>query len=162
MDYFVSTSLSQLEEMVDKERNPAIKLKLLAIWHKKKGKSERSISSILRIPRSTVGYLVRKFRKQGIKGLYRKHGSGGHNRYLTKEQEKQLQKKLSEHPMTSKEVLVYINDKYGKKYHPNSIPRLMKRLGQALITPRPRHYKANPRSGWAFKGHIKKVEAMEG
>ena len=100
--------------------------------------------------------------KGGIKGLHRKSGSGGHNKYLTTVQEKQLQQKLKKEPMIAREVLVYINEEFGKKYHPNSISRLMKRLNQSLITPRPRHYKANPRSGWAFKGHIKKDQKMGG
>jgi len=50
----------------------------------------------------------------------------------------------------------FISKKYGAQYHPLYIYRLLRRLEQSLITPRKRHYKANPRSGWAFKGHIKK------
>jgi transposase len=80
---------------------------------------------------------------------------------LTKEQEKELQDNLKKQPMTAKEVLVLIAKKYRKQYHPKSIPRLLRRLDQSLITPRKRHYKANPRSGWAFKGHIKKVGNLE-
>ena len=161
MDHFVSTSLSRLEDMLDGEKNAATRQKLLVVWHKKKGETERSIGNMLRLPRSTVGYWIRRFRQKGIKGLYRKPGSGGQNRYLTKEQEKRLQDKLKKESMTTKEALVYINKEFGKKYHPNSMPRLLKRLGQSLITQRKRHYKANPRSGWAFKGHIKKAVFVE-
>lgn len=161
MDYFVSTSLSKLEKMIEKEKDAAIRQKLLVVWHKKRGETERDIEDILLVPRSTVGYLIRKFKKEGIKSFQRKPGSGGHNKYLTKEQEKELQVDLKKQPMTTKEVLVRIAKKYKKRYHPNSIPRLLRRLGQSLITPRKRHYKANPRSGWAFKGHIKKVGNLE-
>ena len=161
MDYFVYTSLSKLERMIKKEKDAAIRQKLLVVWNTKRGTTERDIEDILLIPRSTAGYLVRTFKKEGIKGFQRKTGSGGHNRYLTKEQEKELQANLKEQPMTTKEVLVRIAKKCKKKYHPNSIPRLLRRLGQSLITPRKRHYKANPRSGWAFKGHIKKVGNLE-
>lgn len=161
MDYFALKTVSDLEKMVDNEKNPAIKLKLLVVWHKKRGEKERYISSITRVPRATVGYWVRQFRKYGIKGLRRKPGAGGQNRYLTKQQEHQLRNKLKQQPMTSREVWTYIKENFGREYHPNSIPRLLRRLGQSLITPRPRNYKANPRSGWAFKGHIKKVEFVE-
>ncbi|NJD78764.1 MAG: transposase [Candidatus Methanoperedens sp.] len=147
MDYFASTSFSKLEKMIEKEKGAAIRQKLLVVWHKKRGATERDIEDILLVPRSTVGYLVRKFKKEGIKGFQRKPGSGGHNKYLTKEQEKELQVDLKKQPMPTKEVLVRIAKKYKKQYHPNSIPRLLKRLGQSLITPRKRHYKANPRSG---------------
>jgi transposase len=161
MDYFVSTSLLKLERMIEEEKDAAIRQKLLVVWHTKRGSTERNIEDILLIPRSTVGYLVRKFKKEGIKGFQRKPGSGGHNKYLTKEQEKELQADLKEQPMTTKEMLVRISKKYKKRYHLNSMPRLLRRLGQSLITPRKRHYKANPRSGWAFKGHIKKVGNLE-
>ncbi len=122
MDYFASTSFSKLEKMIEKEKDAAIRQKLLVVLHKKRGATERDIEDILLVPRSTVGCLVRKFRKEGIKGFQRKPGSGGHNKYLTKEQEKELQADLKEQPMTTKEVLVRIAKKYKKKYHPNSIP----------------------------------------
>ncbi len=35
MDYFVSTSLSKLERMIEKEKDAAIRQKLLVVWHKK-------------------------------------------------------------------------------------------------------------------------------
>jgi len=163
MDYFASTSLSKLEEMIDAEKDATMRQKLLIVWHKKTGKTEKEIKEILLVPKSTVGYLVRKFRKDGILGFKRKRipGSGGQNRYLTKDQEKELKDMLALRPMNTKEILVHIKENYRKQYHPNSLSRVLKRLDQSLITPRKRHYKANPRSAWAFKGHIKKAEAME-
>ncbi len=72
MDYFASTSLSKLERMISAERDAALRQKLLVVWHKKIGKTEREIKEILLVPKSTVGYLVRKFRKDGILGFERK------------------------------------------------------------------------------------------
>ncbi len=162
MDYLRKTSLSDLERMIDNERDPTIKNKLLVVWHKKQGKTEEQVESILRVPRSTVGHIVRTFKLLGIRGFVRKtDGVGGQNKYLTKQQEKQLQEKLEKQPMTTKEAWIYIKDNFGKEYHPNSIPRLLRRLGQSLITPRPRHYQANPKSESAFRGHIKKVKFVE-
>ena len=157
MDYLASTILKRLERMMESQKQPAIKQRLLIIWHKKNGESHRSIGRMLRMPQSTVNDYVQRFRRYGINGLQRKPGSGGNNRYLSKYQERELAGKLEEHPMTTKETLVYIKEMYGKQYHPNSIQRFLRRIGQSLITARPRHYKANPRSGWAFKGHIKKA-----
>lgn len=155
-DHFESMRRFRLGEMIDKEKDEKIRQKLLVFWHMKGGMSERHIEKMLRIPRTTIGLWVRKFRKDGTNSFKRKAGSGGHNRYLTKEQEKELQEHLRANPSATKETLVFISNEYGKKYHPIYIYQLLKRLKQALITPRKRHYKANPRSGWAFKGHIKK------
>ena len=135
MDYFASTSLLKLEKMIKEEKDAIVRQKLLVVWHKKRGATVRYIEDILLIPKSTVLYLIQKFRKEGIEGIQRKPGSGGHNRYLTKEQEKELKADLKKQPMTTKEVLVRVARKYRKRYHPKSIPRLLRRLGQSLITP---------------------------
>ena len=115
MNYLISINISTLKEMIKEEKDVEIRLKLLVVWHKKQGATERHIADILLIPRSTVGYLIRKFKKEGIKGFQRQKGSGGHNRYLTKEQEKELHENLKKNPMTTKEVLVYINENYKKQ-----------------------------------------------
>jgi len=156
MDYFDSLSLSKLEKLLDEEKEAIVRQKYLVFWHTKNGESEREIEKILRVPRSTIGFWIRKYRKEGIRSFKRKPGSGGYNRYLTKEQEIELQNHIKECPSNTKELLVFISKKYGAQYHPLYIYRLLRRLEQSLITPRKRHYKANPRSGWAFKGHIKK------
>ena len=40
MDYFVYTSLSKLERMIKKEKDAAIRQKLLVVWHTKRGTTE--------------------------------------------------------------------------------------------------------------------------
>jgi transposase len=162
MDYLASTTIKEFEELYRNEKNADVKHRLLMCMHRKEGRSYKKISEMLKTPKTAIYNWVQRFTGGSIIGLHRKPGSGGYNRHLTKIQEKQLQDKLKKEPMTSKGVLVYIKQEFNERYHPNSIPRLMRRLGYSLITPRKRHYKANPRSGWAFKGHIKKVERMEG
>ncbi len=161
MDYLASTPLKELETLYRKEKDANVKMRLLMVIHRKQGKDYRDIGDILRISAAKAHLWVHRFSENGIAGIGRKEGSGGSNRYMTAEQEQQLRDKLKQQPMTSKEVMSYIYDNFGKLYHPNSVPRLLRRLGQSLITPRPRNYKANPRSGYAFKGHIKKVAFME-
>lgn len=161
MDYLTSTNLKELEGLYKNEKDADVKHRLLMCIHRKEEKSYGEIGEILKTPKTVVYRWIKRFVIGGVTGLRRKPGSGGHNRHLTKIQEKQLQDKLKKEPMTAREVLVYISNEFRKKYHPNSISRLMKRLNQSLITPRPRDYRANPRSGWAFKGHIKKDHAME-
>jgi hypothetical protein len=53
MDYFASTSLSKLKEMIFAEKDAAMRQKLLVVWHKKTGKTEREIKEILLVPKST-------------------------------------------------------------------------------------------------------------
>ena len=161
MDYLDSMSLKELETLYRKEKDGSVKLRLLMVIHRKQGRNYRDIGDILRVSAAKAHFWAQRFSAMGIKGLQRKRREKAHNRYLTAEQEQLLKEKLKQQPMTSREVRVYIKDSFGKLYHPNSIPRLLRRLGQSLITPRPRNYRANPRSGRAFKGHIKKVAFVE-
>ncbi|MFQ6010532.1 MAG: winged helix-turn-helix domain-containing protein [Candidatus Aenigmatarchaeota archaeon] len=156
MDYFASTSVLELERLIDSERDNTIRQRLLIMWHTKKGATQREIEGMFRMPQSTVNDWIQRFRRHGIKGLYRKPGSGGHNRYLTRKQEKGLVRKLKHTPMTTKMVGAYIRERYGKEYHPNSISRLLRRLGSSLITARPRHIEADTEKQEAFREHIKK------
>ncbi len=75
--------------------------------HRKEKKSYGEISEILKTPKIVVHRWVQRFTREGIKGLHRKLGSDGHNKYLTETQEKQLREKLKKEPMAAKEVLVY-------------------------------------------------------
>jgi len=161
MDYLESNSLRELETLYRKEKDANVKLRLLMVIHRKQGRDYRDIGDILRISAAKAYFWVCRFSEMGIDGLQRKRREMAHNRYLTAEQEQMLMDKLKQQPMTSREVRVYINDSFGRLYHPNSVPRLLRRLGQSLITPRPRNYRANLRSGYAFKGHIKKVDFVK-
>ncbi len=128
-DHFESIRRFRLGEMIDKEKDEKTRQKLLVFWHIKGGLSERDIEKMLRIPRATIGLWVRKFRKDGTKSFKRKTGSGGHNRYLSDEQEKALQERLKANPSSTKDMRIFISNEYGKQYHPISIYRLLGRLG---------------------------------
>jgi len=161
MDHLVSTSLRELEAMYRKEKDSSVKMRLLIVIYRKEGSDFRRIGKTLRISAAKACNWTNRFSRQGVDGLGREPGSGGHNRYLTKEQESLFRDSLKTQPMTSREARAYIRDNFGKNYHPNSMPRLLRRLGQSLITPRPRNCMANPRSGHAFRGHIKKAVFVE-
>lgn len=161
MDYLVSTSLKELKAMYKREKDGSVKMRLLMVMHRKTGRDFRSIGAMLMVSTGKVHYWVERFAQHGPGGLHRKNDNMRHNNYLTDEQERELKNLLKMQPMTSREVWACINENFGKSYHPNSIPRLLRRLGQSLITTRPRNCRANPRSGWAFKGHIKKAVFVE-
>jgi hypothetical protein len=74
MDYFASTSLSKLKKMIDAEKDatikPTIKQKLLVVWHKKKGETEKGIEEILLVPKSVgtkiyCGIFGQKVQREG-------------------------------------------------------------------------------------------------
>ena len=142
MDYLESTSINQLEEMYKHEKNPKVKTKLLMVIHKKHGKTNEKIGEMTLTPMSTVRDQIRNFRDRGINGLRRRHG-GGNPGYLTNNQKQKLIRYIETSTPTSREINTYIQNKFGKSYHPFSIPRLLRNMGFSRITPRKQHYKTD-------------------
>ncbi len=66
MDYFASTSLSKVNKMINAEKDATIKQKLLVVWHKKKGETEKEIEEILLVPKSTVSTSLKNLAKSLI------------------------------------------------------------------------------------------------
>ena len=142
MDYFKSSSLKQLEQMYKQEKDPKAKTKLLVVIHKKEKKKLKDTAESLKIDVSTITRTVSRFRKEGLKGLYRKH-AGGNPGYLTDNQKQQLIKHIEENSPTSREINQYIQTNFGKSFHPFAMPKFLRSLDFSRITPRKQHYKTD-------------------
>ena len=155
MDYFKSISLKQLEQMYKKEKDPIVKTKLLVVIHKKEMKKHKDITNSLKISDRTIKRIVKRFRKEGKQGLYRKHG-GGNPCYLTDSQKQQLMKHIEENSPTSRQINQYIQDNFGKSFHPFALPKFLRRLDFSRITPRKQHYKTDKSKQEEWKSVFKK------
>ncbi len=76
VNYLEATDISELKEIIENEDNDAIRLKLLAVWHKKTGKSESEIGDILQISKSAVHSSIKNFKEGGVKRLKEKTKRG--------------------------------------------------------------------------------------
>jgi len=155
MDYLKSTSLKKLEQLYKEEKDPKVKTKLLVVIHKKENKKLDTIAETFRINLSTVTRTIKRFRKEGLKGLYRKH-AGGNPSYLTDNQKQQLIKHIEENTPTSRGINQYIQDNFGKSYHPFALPKFLKSLDFSRITPRKQHYKTDKAKQKEWKSVFKK------
>ena len=155
MDYLKSTSLKKLEQLYKEEKDPKVKTKLLVVIHKKENKKLHTIAETFRIKLSTVTRTIKRFRKEGLKGLYRKH-AGGNPSYLTDNQKQQLIKHIEENTPTSRGINQYIQDNFGKSYHPFALPKFLKSLDFSRITPRKQHYKTDKAKQKEWKSVFKK------
>ena len=155
MDYFKSTSLKQLEQMYKQEKDSNVKTKLLVIIHKKEKKKHKDITKALKVSDSQIKRIIRRFRKKGKEGLYRKEGSGNPG-YLTDRQKQKLIEYIEQEHPTSRQINQYIDDNFDKSYHPFSIPRLLRRLRFSKITPRKKHYKSDKAKQEEWKQIFKK------
>ena len=155
MDHLKSTSLKQLEQLYKQEKDPKVKTKLLVVIHKKEKKTIKDTAKALRISEPTVKRVVRRFRKQGKNGLYRKTGSGSSS-YLSDTQKHQLIKHIETNNLTSRQINQYIQTNFGKSYHPFALPKFLKSLDFSRITPRKQHYKTDKAKQKEWKTVFKK------
>jgi len=155
MDYFESTSLKKLEQMYKQEKDSKVKTKLLVVIHKKEKKEHKDITKSLRVSDSKIKRIIRRFRKNGKQGLYRKEGSGNPG-YLSDNQKQKLTEHIEQEHPTSRQINQYIEDNFGKSYHPYSIPRLLRNIGYSRITPRKKHYKSDKAKQEEWKAVFKK------
>jgi len=54
--------------------------------------------------------------------------------------------------MTSKEVVAYIEERYGKRYHPDSIQRVLRRPWPGSHNSRKKTLQSKSEIWWALKG----------
>lgn len=155
MDYFKSTSIKQLEQMYKKEKDPKVKTKLLVVIHKKEKRKHKDITKSLRVSDRTIKRFVKRFRKEGLKGLYRKH-AGGNPGYLKDNQKQQLIKYIEQNNPTSRQINQYIQDNFGKSFHPFALPKFLRSLDFSRITPRKQHYKTDKTKQEEWKHVFKK------
>ncbi|HLD56978.1 MAG TPA: winged helix-turn-helix domain-containing protein [archaeon] len=155
MDYFKSVSLKDLEKLYKKETDPKVKTKLLMVVHKKQGMKQIKIAKLTVTPQSTVSDQIDNFRKRGIAGLYRKLPDREYG-YLGNSQKQKVIEYIENENPTSRQINQYIQDNFGKSYHPFSIPRLLRSLGFSRITPRKRHYKSDKSKQEEWKQVFKK------
>lgn len=155
MDHFKSNSLDKLEKMYKQEKDPKVKTKLLVVIHKKEKKKHKDITNSLKVSDRTIKRDVKRFRKEGLKGLYRKH-AGGNPGYLKYSQKQRLIKHIKENSPTSREINQYIQDSFGRSYHPFALPKFLRSLGFSRITPRKQHYKTDKTKQLEWKVDFKK------
>lgn len=155
MDYFKSASVKQLEQMYKQEKDPKVKTKLLVVIHKKERKKHKEISKSFRVSDPTIKRTIARFRKEGLKGLYRKH-AGGNPGYLTDSQKQQVVSYIETNNPTSRQINQYIQANFGKSYHPFALPKFLKSLDFSRITPRKQHYKTDKSKQVEWKQVFKK------
>lgn len=168
VDRLEAVDISTLNEWYKEEKDPKAKVRLLVLILAKEGSTVRAIEEKTKIPKSTVSDWIRIYRWEG-RVHDRKRGTGG-NSYLIREQIIELKEAVTRKSprdcgidqdlWSSKAVWNFIKDNYGRRYHINSISRLLRRIGIRRITPRPRHYKADKAEQTRFKAGFKKTTGI--
>ncbi|NRD74128.1 helix-turn-helix domain-containing protein [Shewanella sp. VB17] len=129
-----------LMQLIRKETNARMKLKLLALLHFQEGKSRYQIADYLKVSRTSVNKWITSYLALGLEGLKAKKHTG-RPAALNDEQIQQLSRFItsrlaiqSADPLHGCDVQAYIHDNFGVMYEISNIYRILERLECTLVT----------------------------
>ena len=136
-----------------RERNPLIKIKLLALHHLQSGKLLKDVADIMLYDEKAIRRWTRRFVDFDYEGLIEKEGRGQKPR-LPKEQEEEFKDaidKLHDEKnggrVTIKDIQHLLTDSFDCNYSEQGIYTLLDRINIVWITGRSKHPKHSLSSG---------------
>lgn len=138
-------------------KDPAERSHAQIVWLIANGESAKRAAEISGYSARWVSEVVRRYNAGGPEALgdRRRENPGG--KFLLDEDRRRELAEALEGPApdgglwTGPKVAEWIEDKTGKRTHPQRGWVYLKRLGYSLKSPRPRHHKADPQEQEAFK-----------
>lgn len=150
-------SQKQLRDLIKKERNSKVTLRLQAVLLAKQGKTAVEIPQLLPLSRRTVQIWVSRYNRYGLKGLEDNH-TGGNSFKLTEQQKRKLTSYIDAQACDvsggvrrAEDLRDWIQQNMGVLYSLSGVYYLLHRLGYSCLMPRPRHHKADPQTQQEFK-----------
>ncbi len=114
------------------------------------------VAKVFNITRSTLTLWIKAFKADSTEGLTIKKGRG-RKRLLTVDQEEVIKNMILEQSsITIDELADRIEEGFSIRLGRSTVHRLMKRLRFSYMTPRQRHYKADPQKQEEFKKKYEK------
>ena len=148
-----------LRKLVKGESNGRVARRILAIANALDGMSREAAAQSAGMDRQTLRDWVIRYNEQGIEGLYDRWGDGRPPTF-TREEQAELMRIVLAGPdpgtsglsaYTLEDLAGICEKRFGKRMHPWSFGRLLKRLGFSRQKPRPSHPLKDPAAQAAFK-----------
>lgn len=124
-----------LNQLIRKEKNARMRLKLLAVLHFQDGKSRYQIASYLKVSRTSVNRWISNYLSNGLNGLKEKKHTGRPSA-LTVEQKHELakfiestNKNTSGEKLKGPEIQRFIVSRFGIEYEISNIYKILERMG---------------------------------
>ena len=142
-------SSEKLKERYRKCKNPKEARRWHVLWLMSEGKSTTEAAQIVGFQSSWVREMANRYNEQGPEAVIDGHqkNPGGGKQRLNERQQEQLLKVLEKEPpggglWSGPKVANWIEEKTGKKAHPQLGWVYLKKLGMSAQTPRRRHSNA--------------------
>ena len=153
-------SQEQLKDLIRKQSNARIALRLQAVLLAEQGKAAVEIAKLLPLSRRTIQNRISRYNQHGFEGLKDKHAGG--NRFKLDEQQKQ---KLTNYidaqaidpcggVRRAEDLRDWMKQNIGVLYSLSGVYYLLHSLGYSCLMPRPRHHKANLQLQQQFKKNL--------
>jgi len=150
-------SEKQLKDLVKRQKNSKVTLRLQAVSLAKQGKTAVEITELLPLSRRTVQIWVSRYNRYGPKGLQDNH-TGGNSFKLNEQQKQKLINYIDAQASDpcggvrrAEDLRDWIQQNIGVLYSLSGVYYLLHSLGYSCLMPRPRHHKADPETQQEFK-----------
>lgn len=156
--------VADLERSYKSEDNPVVKSRMQIILFLREGKTQREVSTELRISTGIVPFWKERFENEGTRGLKNKKGRGRKSK-LNKKQLKELSSAIDKgiqmkdgykRGYKTKDVRELIQNEFGINYTIRNCFKILRKLGYTLKVPRPRNKSRNQNDVDEFKEQFKK------
>ena len=144
------------------EKNPRMRIRLLALAHIKDGTSYRKVAKMLKTSANTVQTYANKFRDFGVAGLKDKEGRGRKPNF-PRDKEKELEKVILERQkkrkggrLTGTDIKNIVNKEFGIGCALRTTYDLLNRINFVCISSRSKHPKSDQKAQEDFKRNFKK------
>ena len=148
---------NQLKQLAQSEKDAQTKIRYLALYHFKQGKTRTDIAKSLGASRTSVNKWVSDYLRDGLNGLKTKK-SPGRPSGLSKQAKQNLARYIEHHAVSptggrliAEDIRLYIHQHFGVEYQLSNIYRLLKEMGFSWITSRSKHPKQSQASQDVFK-----------
>ena len=155
-------SAGELRALARREKDPRAASRMYAIAHALEGKSRAEAARLAGMERQALHDAVVRYNAEGLAGLHDR--PKGHRRpVLDPDDEVALKDLVLAGPdlvrhgrteWTLPSLAEEIAHLWGKRLHPASLSRVLRRLGLSKQKTRPRHPQANAEAQQAFKGGV--------
>jgi transposase len=150
---------AELRAMARRERDGRVSARLLALANALDGMSREDAARAAGMDRQTLRDWVHRYNEEGLAGLRDRRRPGPRPR-LRPEQEAGLETALDRGPDPERDGVVrwrrtdlraLIEARFGVRLHERSVGKVLRRLGFARLSVRPRHPKADEAAQAAFR-----------
>jgi transposase len=152
-------SAGELRSRAKKEPNRRAALRMLAIANALEGMSRASAAKVVGIERQSLCDAIKRYNAEGVAGLYDRPKGHAPPR-LTAEELAQLRAKILAGPDPEKgepsnwtlpDLCRFVEASFNKRLVPQSMSRVVRRMGLSKQKTRPVHPKRDPEASEAFE-----------